>query len=74
MSWSYAPHQQRVVDEKDALDDKLGKLTTFRIGKLFPILPTDEQERLNRQLVIMQDYSEVLGERIAAFFTPGNVG
>jgi hypothetical protein len=27
----------------------------------------DERERLNRQLTIMSNYSEVLGQRIAAF-------
>ena len=60
--------QQRVVDEKAALDEKYNKLTPF-IGSsdVFATLPADEQERLTRQHRLMGEYSAVLGERIAAF-------
>jgi hypothetical protein len=61
------PHQQRVIDEKSELDEKLSKLTTFTEGETFTTIPSDEQARLLRQLTIMEDYSGVLGERIAAF-------
>jgi len=61
------PHQQRVIDEKDQLDEKLAKLKIFRAGKIFSGLPITEQDRLTRQHNIMVLYSEVLGERIAAF-------
>lgn len=61
------PHQQRVVDEKTALDDKISRLTPFVQGEKFKTLPEDEQERMNRQCALMADYSRVLGERIAAF-------
>ena len=62
-----APHQQRVVDEKRDLDDKREKLGNFKNTDLFASLPWQEQERLNTQAHIMTMYSEVLGERIAAF-------
>ena len=61
------PHQQRVVDEKNELDERLAKLSEFGKGELFESLPPSEQGRLNRQHSIMEDLSTVLGERIAAF-------
>ena len=61
------PHQQRVVDEKRELDVKLTKLDAFGRTELFKTLPEDEQGRLNRQHSLMEQYSAVLGERIAAF-------
>jgi hypothetical protein len=62
-----APHQERVVIEKAELDEKLEKLNAFGRGELFATLPPEEQERLQRQSKIMDQYSVVLGERIAAF-------
>ena len=62
-----APHQQRVIDEKAALDEKLSKLNEFGRGEFFLTLPPEEQERLTRQSKIMDQYSVVLGERISAF-------
>jgi len=61
------PHQQRVVDEKTELDEKIEKLNTFTDTDIFKVLPVAEQGRLVRQLAIMNNYSGVLGERIAAF-------
>ncbi len=61
------PHQQRVAAEKQELDEKLEKLNAFGRGDVFPTLPAEEQERLIRQSKIMDQYSVVLGERIAAF-------
>ena len=61
------PHQQRVVDEKRELDEKLAKLDTFGRSEFFKTLPEAEQGRLNRQHSLMEQYSAVLGERIAAF-------
>lgn len=62
------PHQRRVVDEKEVLDVLRGKLATF-IGSdnIYRGLPKPEQSRLNRQLEAMTLYSNILGERIAAF-------
>lgn len=61
------PHQQRVIGEKAVLDDKLIKLRQFFDAPLFAGLPTDEQDRLQRQAVAMTMYSELLAARIAAF-------
>ena len=61
------PHQQRVVDEKMELDSKISKLDVFIHGPLYPTLADPERMRLMRQFCHMKDYSNVLGERIAAF-------
>ena len=61
------PHQERVVTEQKELAEKLEKLTAFTFTDTFSALPKDEQERLNRQHAIMEQYSNVLDERIAAF-------
>lgn len=62
------PHQERVVAEKDELDDKLAKLTKFVEGSdVFTQLPEAEKSRLVKQAGVMREYSDVLGERIAAF-------
>lgn len=62
-----APHQQRVVEEKHDLDDKLGKLITFLDGDLFKTLDKHEQSRLRHQRAVMEDYSSILCQRIDAF-------
>jgi hypothetical protein len=61
------PHQERVVQEKKDLDEKLAKLRLFFTGDIFGTLDEDEQNRLKRQENVMHLYSEILGERIAAF-------
>ena len=61
------PFQQRVVDEKKALEDKLLKLKTFCENSTFSELDTDECNRLERQMFYMEGYVEVLDERITAF-------
>lgn len=61
-------HQQRVIDEKADLDERAKKLSDF-IGNnpMFETLDPEEQERMKVQNDLMWQYSEVLGERIAAF-------
>lgn len=62
------PHQQRIVDEKKDLSEKLDKLKTFiETSAVFKGLPQDEQGRLNRQFDVMAEYSSILGQRIEAF-------
>lgn len=61
------PHQQRVLDEKIALDDKLDKLSKFFGGSIYAGLDHEEQDRLQEQHAAMETYSRILGERIAAF-------
>ena len=61
------PHEQRVLDEKTELDDKLTKLRQFISSPTFTGLPSEEQVRLIRQAQYMTEYSNVLAERIGAF-------
>lgn len=59
--------QQRVIWEKEALDEKISKLEPFIKSPTFNTLEPDEQKRLIYQLDLMQKYSGVLGERIDNF-------
>lgn len=60
--------QQRVIDEQKALDEKIDKLDSFiKANSAFQTLPTEERRRMLAQLYIMQAYSVVLSQRIAAF-------
>lgn len=62
------PYQERVVQEKAELDEKLAKLHEFNsTNKVFFMMDQDERNRLLRQRVVMQEYSDILGARIAAF-------
>jgi hypothetical protein len=68
VSVAVPPHQQRVLDEKRELDERLSKLDAFILDNpLFTKLPPDEQERLARQSKAMAVYSGILDERIACF-------
>jgi hypothetical protein len=62
------PYQERVVEEKKELDEKIAKLTTFLDGEIFAAMSDQkEQIRLIRQRAVMGEYSRLLGDRIAAF-------
>lgn len=62
------PHQQRVLDEKLELNERLSKLDAFILDNpLFMRLSGAEQERLARQSKAMAVYTGILDERIAAF-------
>lgn len=39
----------------------------FFCSETFKTVPSDEMDRLARQMVAMQDYASILAERIAAF-------
>lgn len=60
-------YQERVVEEKRELDEKLGKLLDFICTARFLALPPNERARMAFQRLSMKSYSEVLGERIEAF-------
>lgn len=61
-------HEQRVIDEKDALDIKIEKLNAFiDTNPAFNDLMGFEQQNLISQLSIMQEYSNILGTRIGYF-------
>lgn len=61
------PYQQRVVEEKRELDAKIDKLIPFIASSMYLKLDMAEQLRMKSQLEYMTAYSNVLGERIAAF-------
>jgi len=66
-TWIMKEYQKRVVEEKTELDNKLVKLNNFIESDRFEDVDEEEQERLTRQGIAMQDYSLILEERIAAF-------
>jgi hypothetical protein len=61
------PHEQRVVEEKHALDAKCEKLFAFLDTPLYDSLPEEDQSLLQHQFNHMTNYSEVLAARIARF-------
>jgi hypothetical protein len=62
------PHEQRVVEEKQQLDNRLEALGLFiTTSPLFGQLPEAERMRLTAQRRLMQGYSDILGHRIDAF-------
>ena len=61
------PYQQRVVEEKEQLDEKKNKLGEFLESDEFKAVDSDEQHRLTRQHQVMGEYSKILGERIGSF-------
>lgn len=61
------PHQQRVVDEKNELGERLTKLLAFIGTDLYKSLPEEDKELLFFQSQIMEDYFEVLEQRIERF-------
>ncbi|ANA49341.1 hypothetical protein PMW_216 [Pseudomonas phage phiPMW] len=66
---SYAPHEQRVIDELNDLSTKLSALTSFIDSKSFEETVTDPLARslLLNQEYIMEKYVSVLKERIKQF-------
>jgi len=57
----------RVIAEKESLDEKSLALMKFIESAKFKDVVSEEQDRMNRQLGIMREYSKILGERINAF-------
>lgn len=64
-------YQQRVIDEKAGLDARLARLNAFIVTETCIALPFDERCRLAQQAMLMAQLSKLLGERIAAFASPG---
>lgn len=60
-------HEQRVVDEKSELDEKLAKLKVFIASERYQALPGVEQSLLMNQAYYMNSYSSILGSRIYLF-------
>lgn len=61
-------HEQRVIDEKKELDEKINNLLKFiDENPMFKRLPEEEQHRLRLQSDLMIRYSGVLLDRINNF-------
>lgn len=63
----YGTWQNRAKVEKWELDERRNALATFMIGETFAALPEQDRLDLAHQLAVMNEYSEVLGRRIARF-------
>lgn len=62
-------HVDRMRQEHCELCDRLNKLDAFINTAKFNYLPVPEKARMKHQLVVMRDYVEVLGHRIACAST-----
>ena len=64
------PHQQRVVQERLELKDRLDKLLAFiATNPQYTALDAQECKRMVRQSEVMKEYIAILDERVAAFST-----
>lgn len=62
------PHQVRVLDEKNQLDERLTALKSFiKNSLIYTGLDDGEKLRLVKQERVMQSYSDILAERIENF-------
>lgn len=61
------PHEQRVVDEHEALKGKIVKLTAFYETPVYAALCPYDKTLLLEQGHHMRAYASVLAERIARF-------
>jgi hypothetical protein len=60
-------HQERVLEERTQLNDRLVKLDSFLYTEKFNCLSMDDQDLLITQQAIMEQYLDVLDQRIANF-------
>ncbi len=60
-------YQERVIREKQELDIKIVKLTTFIYSDGIVLISQKAIDKLQEQLYIMMSYSKVLTERIVDF-------
>ena len=60
-------HEERVVKEKEELDEKKDKLKAFFETKIYDGMPEREKLLLVKQLNAMTTYSAILRERISLF-------
>ena len=63
----YSAFQQRVIEERNQLVDKLDKLIAFMGTETFEDLDHEEKYRLILQRDAMQTYACILADRIFAF-------
>lgn len=60
-------HQKRVINERDSLNENLGKLKGFMHSEIFSALSSVEQGLLMVQPVAMDNYFNALERRIELF-------
>jgi len=63
----FAPHQQRVIDERNELAERLEKLEAFLHTDVYNNLNSAEQNLLDCQKIAMTQYLSTLNERIGIF-------
>lgn len=68
----FLPHQERVVDERTALDHNIQKLGTFIQSEQYAALGDEERHWLKEQLMVMGVYSDILSRRIDLFVPATN--
>lgn len=61
------PYQERVIQERRELGERLDKLWAFITGEEFKTLPEAEQRRLEHQRAFMRGYATILDDRIQNF-------
>ncbi len=61
------PHEQRVVDEYEALNVKIKALDSFFINPAYFNIPQHDKDLLMSQSDIMLSYSNILHARIKLF-------
>lgn len=59
--------QQRVVEDRGVLEEKIARLIDFMHGDIYADLSATDQGLLMVQLVGMQNYSDALFRRIESF-------
>lgn len=67
MSRELLPHEQRVVQERDELREKLDKLTQFFNSETFRALSEVEKHFMFKQHTAMVEYCTALDLRIGLF-------
>jgi len=60
-------YQERVVKEREELNEKLEKLNSFIEGKGFNDLKPEDRDLLQRQRAVMRRYVQILTKRINRF-------
>ena len=72
------PWQDRVITERDELQDKIDRLMDFLMSPQFNKLDRQNQALLNRQCFFMCEYASILNQRIKMFSDthnePSNIG
>lgn len=61
------PHQLRVIEERDELQERADKLTAFIGTGLFMKVEKEERARLREQSTVINVYLSILNDRIDNF-------